>query len=315
VGPLFSRTCLQGFGFDIEVLYLATKMGYGIKEGPVSWHHVPGSKVNLLRDAPAMFWSILLVRNWHCTPINQFNQHMGPDEYRYMFDMEKHHWWFVSHKRLLLKLIENTGKRLPAILDVGAGTGGKLFELGNIGKAVGVDVSEKAVDFCRRRGLSNVSQCPAENIAHPDKSFDLVVCMEVLEHVVNPVQVLGELKRVLKDDGKLILSVPAFKLLWSQHDEALCHLRRYEKKTIAADLLEAGFRIEKIGYLFFVSFFVVAPIRILRRLRKPDFKCDTTTLPPRFLNEALKLLFDAEIRISTRFGLPLGTTLYAVVSK
>jgi len=65
VKPLFSRSHLRGFGFDIEILYLAHKMGYKVKEGPVSWRHVTGSKVNLLIDPVKMFINIFQVRNWH----------------------------------------------------------------------------------------------------------------------------------------------------------------------------------------------------------------------------------------------------------
>src|SRR6185436_12692004 len=63
VKPLFARSYLRGFGFDIEILYLAHKMGYRVKEGPVSWKSVDGSKVNLLRDSAKMFVNILQIRN------------------------------------------------------------------------------------------------------------------------------------------------------------------------------------------------------------------------------------------------------------
>jgi len=68
--PIFSRNYLRGFGFDFEILYLACKMGYKIKEGPVSWRHVGGSKINIMTDSVKMFFNILQVRIWHCMPIN-----------------------------------------------------------------------------------------------------------------------------------------------------------------------------------------------------------------------------------------------------
>ena len=80
IKPLLSRSYLGGFGFDIEILYLADQMGYKVKEEPVSWHHVKGSKINLLTDSIRMFFNILQVRNWHRTLINPFSEHMGPDE-------------------------------------------------------------------------------------------------------------------------------------------------------------------------------------------------------------------------------------------
>jgi len=67
IEPLFSRVKLRRFGFDIEFLYLAHKMGYKIKEEAVSWHHVTGSKVNVFKDSIEMFINILQIRIWHST--------------------------------------------------------------------------------------------------------------------------------------------------------------------------------------------------------------------------------------------------------
>lgn len=65
VRPLFKRVYLRGFGFDMEVLYLAFKMGYKIKEGPVSWHHVDGSKINVISTSLGMFFNILQIKKRH----------------------------------------------------------------------------------------------------------------------------------------------------------------------------------------------------------------------------------------------------------
>ncbi len=316
VEPLFSRCYLERFGFDIEILYLAHKMGYKIKEGPISWHHVGGSKINLFADSIRMFFNILQVRNWHCTPVNTSSKYLGPDEYRYMYEMENYHWWFVSRRNLVVYLIKKLNLSCPTILDVGSGTGGNLLVFSQLGQAFGVDIALKAVEFCKKRGLKNVVQAPVEHIKYRDKSFDIITCIDLLEHVSNPVEVLLALKRLLKDKGRIILTVPAFRILWSQHDDALCHLRRYEKDSLMRDLKEAGLKIEKINYFFLFSFLVVAPIRIMRRLLFSRYKliCDTTTLPPWFINEFLKILFKLEIKIAEKIKVPFGTTLYAVIS-
>lgn len=186
-----------------------------------------------------------------------------------------------------------------------------------LGTVYGIDISQRAIDFCKKRGLNNVSISEVEKMEQDDQTFDIITCLDVLEHVVNPIDALAEMKRVLKDRGSIIITVPAFKVLWSQHDEALCHLRRYEKESLVHDLQEAGLKINRVGYFFFLSFFIVAPIRIIRKFLLSDSKrhSDTTTLPPKILNEFLKFLFMVELKISTNFKLPFGTTLYAIVSK
>ncbi|MFC1657871.1 glycosyltransferase [Candidatus Omnitrophota bacterium] len=318
VKPLFSRSYLADFGFDVEILYLAHKMGYNVKEEPVSWSHVKGSKVNLFIDSLRMFFNILQVRNWHCTPINPGSQYMGPDEYRYMYDLECYHWWFTSRRKLLAGLMKSLKIASPKILDVGCGTGANILSFKKLGDAFGIDASRQAIEFCRKRGIENTTQCPIEKLGFADKTFDIITCIDVLEHVSNPSEALLEIKRVLKDEGKLIITVPAFRILWSQHDEALCHLRRYEKSSLLSELYEAGLKAKKTGYLFFISFFAVAPIRIIRRfliLKQENVHSDTTTLPPKILNEFLKFLFNIEAQLSLCFGLPFGTTLYAVACK
>lgn len=317
VKPLFSRSYLSRFGFDIEILYLSHKMGYRVKEGAVSWRHVGGSKVNLFVDSAEMLINILQVRNWHCTPINPLEKYLGPDEYRFMYELEGMHWWFVGRRKLALRLIEAMRKCSPVILDVGTGTGRNLMAFMKAGRAYGVDVALQAIAFCRKRGLDNVAMSPAERLPFGNKTVDVITCLDLLEHVENPNEVLREFERVLKDDGRIIIMVPAFQILWSQHDEALCHLRRYERESLTVDLDEAGLRPEKMSYFFFTSFFAVAPIRFMRRFFRPGLRSqsDTTSLPPKLLNEFLKILFAAEAWIAVRFGLPFGTTLYAVVSK
>lgn len=315
--PLFSRVYLEGFGFDIEVLYLAHKMGYRVKEGPVSWHHVGDSKINLVTDSVRMFWNIIQVRNWHCTPINPLSQWLGPDEYQYMYDMEDYHWWYISRRYLVHRLLASLRLIKPHILDVGSGTGANISGMQQVGRAFGIDASREAIDFCKRRGLKNITQSLAENMPFGDRSFDIITCLDLLEHIPDPVKALREMRRVLKDDGRILIMVPAFRMLWSQHDEALCHYRRYNKTSLFNDLQEAGLKVEKMSYLFFLSFFAVAPLRIMRRFHLTFHKphSDTTTLPPKFLNDLLAFIFKKEAVISESMGLPFGTTLYALVSK
>ncbi len=317
IEPLFSRMNITGFGFDLEILYLAHKMGYKIKEGPVSWRHVKGSKVNLVSDSVKMFINILQVRNWHCTPINPKNLYLGPDEHSFMFEMENAHWWFISRNGFVRHLIETLARSFPFILDGGSGTGINLASFSKFGNAFGIDISEQALTFCRRRSLRKLVRGSLEQMGFRAKTFDLITCLDVLEHTVDPLRTLTELRRVLKDDGKMIITVPAFRFLWSQHDEALSHLRRYNRSDLQLELQEAGIKAEKTGYFFFASFFVVAPIRIVRKFASRTFvsQSDTTTLPPPLLNRFLISLFRLEIKIMDKFDLPFGTTLYAVVSK
>ena len=317
IQPLFARSYLNGYGFDLEILYLAHKMGYRAVEGPVAWRHMSGSKVNLVTDSARLFVDILRIRNWHCTPVQRHSDLMGPDEYRFMYEMETSHWWFQSKFALARKLVESIAASHDSILDLGCGTGGFLSCIEDLGEVHGVDGSKQAVAFCHARGLSRVKHCAAEDVDHPDAVFDLVTSLDLLEHLPEPELALREVLRVLRPGGHLVITVPAHKLLWSQHDEALGHLRRYDRKSLRRDLEVAGFRVERMGHYFHSSVYAVAPIRFLRRFRvKPgQHSSDTTTMPPEPFNGWLKRVFDIERAMLDRVNFPIGTTLFAVAAK
>lgn len=317
IKPVFSRVQIDGFGFDLEVLYLAQRMGYRIKEGPVSWHHVNEAKVRLLWDSIGMFFNILQVRSRHRTSVFGVTGLLKSEEYSYMYAVENSHWWFVSRRRLMVELIKSFNMKNPEILDVGCGTGGNLKALDGVGSTCGTDISPRALEFCRMNGFGNVMESGIEEIPLKDGIFDIIVCLDVLEHLDNPLTGLGELRRVLKDDGRIIVTVPAFTSLWGQHDIALGHLRRYRRRTLTRILEESDFQVLKMSYLYFLSFFVVAPVRLLRSLFTSghNAKSDTTSLPPKPLNMLLTGIFTLEARFSSRIGLPIGTTICAVVRK
>jgi SAM-dependent methyltransferase len=188
----------------------------------------------------------------------------------------------------------------------------------SLGNIFGIDVSSQGVSFCASRGLKNIAQCTANKIPFKDKTFDMVIYLDVLQYLPEPTEALFESRRILKDNGKIIITVPAFRILWSQHDETFSYLRRYEKHSLLEEIEEAGLKVERMNYLFFASFLVVAPIRIIREFllpRKEKVQSDTITLPPEPVNRFLKFLFNIETKVSMHFRLPFGTTLYAIVSK
>lgn len=317
VRPLFSRIHIKGFGFDIELLFLAYKMGYKIKEVPVNWQAARGSKINLMMDSLGMLINILQVRNWHFTPINMQNKFMTVGELQYIYHLEKYHWWFQSKSALIVHIIQNLNEKYDVILDAGCGTGQNLLFLKRFGNCFGCDVVGAALTFCKKNELDNLAQCNLRNMCFKPQTFNLITSFDVIEHVEDPEMVLAEFRSILKDNGKIIVTVPAFKFLWSQHDDALCHLRRFDKKDLKKLFEEKGFKIEKIGYFFLIPFLIVAPIRLIRKIivKKGEVKSDTTTLPPKFLNEILKWILQVEIRLSSIFPMPFGTTIYSVISK
>lgn len=239
------------------------------------------------------------------------------EELEKMYRMEDRYWWFVSRRRMIRALIARWGPPSPRVVDVGCGTGGGMDSLADIATVAGVDLSDDALQFCRLRGHSFLNRCRAEAIAFADDSFDVAVCCDVIEHLEDDQAGLAEVLRILRPGGIAVITVPAYKWLWSEHDEALSHRRRYERRELHDKLKVHG--VEVVKLTFAVSFVlpIVLGTRLLGRLRIRKLgKPHTQTMAlPGWLNRLFLWLGDIENWVLTWGGFPCGASLVAVVRK
>ncbi|HEX8120684.1 MAG TPA: class I SAM-dependent methyltransferase [Solirubrobacteraceae bacterium] len=161
---------------------------------------------------------------------------MRPEAYAEMRALEERHWWFRGRRALLHALLRRMGAAERArVLDAGCGTGRNLLEFGG----VGVDPAPEAVAACRARGL-DVVQAGLDALPFDTGSFDLLLATDVLEHVDDDAGALRELRRVAAPGAVLLVTVPAHPSLWSGHDEALHHRRRYRRAELLGRMRAAG---------------------------------------------------------------------------
>ncbi len=231
-----------------------------------------------------------------------------------MYHLEDSYWWFVARRRLVRRLAQQYMRQRPLrMLDIGCGTGGTMQVMADLGEIWGCDISQSALRMCRRRGLSHLVCCRAEQLAFADAGFDVVLSCDVLEHVKDDELALREMCRVLRPDGYAIITVPAHQWLWSGHDEVLHHLRRYSRRQLAAKLRRAGLRPVKLTWAVSVLFIPLVLYRLQERLRrrKPPPRTGLVRLPG-WLNSLCIKLLDLETWLSLHAGMPPGATLVCV---
>jgi SAM-dependent methyltransferase len=243
---------------------------------------------------------------------------MNINLYRIFFQVQKKHWWFVVKKNIVLDFIHRNVLTLPKpkILDIGCGSGLMLGALESIGQVSGLDMSDDAIKFSKEIFSGQVEKgFLPDNVPYKKNNFDLVICLDVIEHVDDDVAALKSIRSHLIDGGKAILTVPACMLLWSSHDVVNEHKRRYDIKELKTKLLESGFVIERISYfntlLFPVALLVRTFNNILNRKAESDIE-----MPHPVINTVLKAIFSLEKYILRFYNMPpFGVSIIAVVRK
>jgi len=244
---------------------------------------------------------------------------MDSSEYEKMYQLEVANWWYAGRRALALNIfakIYGVSEKTIRILDAGCGTGINLSYLQTRGNVCGLDISKDALQFSRSRGLSSLICGSADKLPIKDELFDIVLALDVIEHIEEDLSAIKELNRVLKSGGILIITVPAFQILWTSHDLAVHHKRRYTRPELLNILKLGGFEIEKATYWNFFLFLPVATIRLLKRLRRSELTKQTDLVElPTILNSFLYGLLKFENSILDRFDLPFGVSVMCVCRK
>ncbi|MGE5474763.1 MAG: class I SAM-dependent methyltransferase [Ignavibacteriales bacterium] len=240
--------------------------------------------------------------------------------YQEMYEQQNKHWWFIGRTRIILSMIDkylmkNREKPIK-ILDIGCGTGKILKEISSYGEAYGMDSSEEAIDFCKQYSIENVKKgfLPEEN-PYLGELFDIILALDVLEHIDDDGKVLKCIYDMLSEDGIGIITVPAFMFLWSKHDELNHHKRRYLLTELDNKLREAGLKVQKISYFNFILFLPVVIVRMLGKIMARKSNKSDLTYSNSFFNLIFKEMFSFERHLLSCFNLPFGVSIIAIVNK
>jgi SAM-dependent methyltransferase len=245
---------------------------------------------------------------------------MNPREYEALYRTEDRHWWFVGVRREIAAELARAGSGIARWLDAGSGTGGILANLRLPGSpaAFGVEISPEGVAFSKSRGLRRLARASVSQLPFPDAAFDLVTSIDVLCHRgVEEPRALAEAYRCLREGGRLILQVPAFNWLRSEHDDAVWTSRRYCRREVGDLLTEAGFAVEAIFYRVALLFPAAALRRLFARRSGPEKVARSEVRPA---SPAANALFGGILRLESALAalglrLPFGLSVFAVARK
>ncbi len=239
-------------------------------------------------------------------------------EYQKMYDLETHYWWHQGRRKiievLLKKYLTKTDSDVE-ILDLGCGTGINFEILRKFGKVEGIDCSPEALKFCQRRGITEVRQGDVENLTIPENSYDAVTAFDILEHLKNDEKAIENVYRVLKPGGIFFLLSPAYQFLWSRHDEALHHYRRYVLSDMHRKLNAAGFETIKRSYCISFLFLPIVFYRLITSLWSDGQPKTSYVLLPGWLNGFFVLLLRLEAYILKYFNFPFGVSILCLAKK
>ncbi len=237
-----------------------------------------------------------------------------------MFELEDHHWWFQGRLAVVTRLLERyapgSAEGPARLLDLGCGTGMFLTRQGDGRLGFGLDVSLRALGYTRRRGLKRLVCGDSQALPFKGDCFDIVTAFDTIEHVEADAQMIGEAHRVLRPGGLLLATVPAHPALWSGHDVALHHKRRYRRREFERLFDPRRWIDRRTTYTFAAIAPAAAVIRSLRRRfpRPGGDMADTHPTAP-WLNRTLLAWHRAEAAWLARFDLPFGLSILTLREK
>jgi SAM-dependent methyltransferase len=220
-------------------------------------------------------------------------------EFQAILDHEERHWWYRGRLRIVRQEVARLGLPEGArILDAGCGSGRVLDELARFGDATGIDLSPSAVASAWARGHS-VARAPVEELPFADSTFDLVTCLDVIEHTPDDHRALRELIRVTRPGGHLLLTAPAYPSLWSAHDVRNEHYRRYRRSSLRQVAARAGWQLVRDTHFNSLLLPAAAAVRLAGRAREDDGHSELS-LTPSWLHPVLELPLRLEAALLAR---------------
>lgn len=241
---------------------------------------------------------------------------MDHNYYQHTASIQDKHWWYEARRRLLKTLLKNLNQKAPVeLLEAGCGCGSNLKTLQEFGSVDGFELFSDAATYSQKQNADTtiLTGSLPDNIPF-EKTYDIIGAFDVIEHIDDDIASLKSLGKHLKPQGHLIVTVPAYQWLWSQHDEINHHKRRYNKTSLKHAIEAAGLEIHKLSYYNCFLFPLALAFRGLEQVTKKQ-PSETISLPKSNLtNTLLMKIFESEKYLLPHINLPFGLSLIAIAT-
>ncbi|OGE36808.1 hypothetical protein A3B45_00315 [Candidatus Daviesbacteria bacterium RIFCSPLOWO2_01_FULL_39_12] len=245
---------------------------------------------------------------------------MESRRYSIIYTYEESHWWYKGRRFFLENILNSLNlPKNSKILDIGCGGGFNLNILRKFGEISGVDIEPKSIEYCKLRGFKNVRLIKknSDKLPFRNNQYNLITCLDVLEHIDDDEKYLKEVNRILLRDGYLIIFVPSFQILWGELDDRSKHFRRYRKGQLISMLKKSGFQVKFSRYFNFIFFLPILLVRLGQKL--PFGERNRWGIDPiiesSFINKVLTAIFFLDISLARWISPPFGISVCLVAKK
>jgi len=233
---------------------------------------------------------------------------MERNVYIRQYNQNKNHWWFEGRKLVLSKILKKYSINKKIILDYGCGVGINLNMLSKFGKVFYYDTSRLAINYVKKNYSNKNFFININKLYKYKKKFDLIVATDVIEHIKNDKREIIKISNLLKKNGYVLITVPAFQCLYSSKDKSLKHYRRYNKETLR-NLLNKHFYEIKFTYFNFILFLPIAILILFFKITKIKFINSVERKPNFLINKLAFFLFAFESFFINKMKYPFGISL------
>ncbi len=243
---------------------------------------------------------------------------MDRTAYQKFHEVDKHHFWKIERRRLIIEWLTTYShdKKSLKILDIGGACSILSNDMCRFGKVTVIEPDKETVETAKELFQLDIKEGALPGNIPVDSLYDVVTLLDVLEHIDDDKEAIKSIWKLLQPGGMFLCTVPAFQWLWSNHDIALHHKRRYNYKEFYKLLRVAGFRIRRLSYYTCLFFPVTVIHRLVKRLMPPENpKAYNPFIFSSLITSLLCAIMSIERFMLHYINLPIGSSLIAVCFK